>query len=166
MQPVMFTTPIYSLLDGYLAPAAGVLEGQQASDGLGNQAGAESYPESQQVGAGDPTNSGELEPQLDSSAETLPRVPKTPDTSFESKPRGAGSGVGATRTSAWSKSGEREQPDLRSAGQEGDSIPSGVPLHKDAVKPTSPRSELHPEGWDKRQPVAMEPSSGEKGIVS
>ena len=28
MQPVTLTTPIYSLLDGYLAPAAGVLEGQ------------------------------------------------------------------------------------------------------------------------------------------
>ena len=34
MQPVTFTTPIYSLLEGYLPPAAGILEGQQASDGL------------------------------------------------------------------------------------------------------------------------------------
>ena len=82
MQPVTFTTPIYSLLDGYLAPATGILEGQQASDGLGNQAGAELYLESQQVGTGDPTNSGELEPLLDSSAETLPLVPKTPAASI------------------------------------------------------------------------------------
>ena len=97
MQPVTLTTPIYSLLDGYLAPAAGVLEGQQASDGLGNQAGTELYPESQQVGTGDPTNTGELDNLLDSSAETLPLVPKTPDTSFESKQQGAGSVVGQLR---------------------------------------------------------------------
>ena len=70
-------TVTYSLLDGYLPSAAGVPEDQQASNGLRNQAAAEAYPESQQVGTGDPTNSEGLEPQLDSSSETLLRVPKT-----------------------------------------------------------------------------------------
>ena len=68
LQPV---TDTYSLLEVCLPSAAGVPEDQQASNGLRNQAAAEAYPESQQVGAGDSTNSGGLEPQLDSSAEIL-----------------------------------------------------------------------------------------------
>ena len=79
VQPVTVT---YSLLEGYLPSAAGVPEDQQASNGLRNQAATEAYPESQQVGTGDPINSEGLEPQLDSSAETLLRVPKITDTSF------------------------------------------------------------------------------------
>ena len=45
-----------------------------------------------------------------------------------------------------------------------DNSPAGVSLHRDAVKPTPPRSETHPEGRDKRQPAALEPGSSKRGV--
>ena len=93
-------------MEGYLPAAVGVLEDQQAFNGSRNQAATEVYPEDQQVGTGDPINLEGLEPQLDSLAETLLRVPKTPDTSFESKSRSVTSGAEAARANVWSESGE------------------------------------------------------------
>ena len=74
--------------------------------------------------------------------------------------------VGATQANTRPKPGKREQPNQRGFGQEGDRIPSEVQQQKDAVKTTQPLSELHPEGWDKRQPASVEPSSGKGGTVS
>ena len=74
----------YSIVDGYLFPALGVPGDQQVSNDLRNQAAAEVYSGDQQVGTGGPINWEGIEPQLDPSAETLLRVPKTPDTSIDS----------------------------------------------------------------------------------
>ena len=160
VQPVTLTTPIYFLPDGSLAPAAGALEGQQAFDGLGDQPGAELYPESQQSRTRDHTKTGEVDSLLNSSTETLPTVPKTPDTSFESKQQGTWPEVGATQADARLEPGEREQPGQRGLEEEGDHIPSEVWQQKDTEKATQPLSEPHPEGWDTRQPASAEPSSG------
>jgi len=43
----------------------------------------------------------EADSLLNSSAETLPNIPKTPDTSFENKPQGTKSGAGVTPAEAW-----------------------------------------------------------------
>ena len=73
--------------------------------------------------------------------------------------------VGETQANTWPKPNEREQPNQRGFGQEGDRIPSEVQQQKDAVKTTQPLSGLHPEGWDKRQPASVEPSSSKGETV-
>ena len=64
LEQLVHTVPVtYSFVEEYLPAAVGVPGDQQVSNGLRNQAAAEVYLGDQQVG---------LEPQLDSSAETLP----------------------------------------------------------------------------------------------
>ena len=64
--------------EGSLAPAAGALEGQQAFGSLENQPGVEQYRESQESGTEAHTKPEEVDGLLNSSAETLPNIPKTP----------------------------------------------------------------------------------------
>ena len=85
VQPVTFSAPIYYYPEASQASAVGVLEGQQALDDLGYQPGAAVYPESQESGTRIHTDTGDLDSILNASAETLLNIPKTPDTSFESK---------------------------------------------------------------------------------
>ena len=109
VQPVMLA--FYP--DGSLALAVGALEGQQAFDGLGNQPGAEPYLESQESGTRVHTKTGEVDSLLNLSAETLPNIPKTPDTSFESKPQGTQPRAGAIPADIQLELGERKQPNQR-----------------------------------------------------
>ena len=120
VQPVTFTAPIYLYPDSSQALAAGALEGQQAFEGLGNQPGTALYPESQESGTRVLTNTEEVDSLLNLSAETLPNIPKTPDTSFESKQRGTQPVVGVTQADTRLELGERKQPNQRGLEQEGD----------------------------------------------
>ena len=64
LKQLVHTVPVTCFfVEEYLPAAAGVPWDQQVSNSLRNQAAVEVYPGDQQVG---------LEPQLDSSAETLP----------------------------------------------------------------------------------------------
>ena len=56
---------------------------------------------------------------LNSSAETLPNIPKTPDTSFENKPQGTKSGAGVTPAEARLELGGKRIPTQRDWEQEG-----------------------------------------------
>ena len=85
VQPVTFSAPIYYYSEALQASAVGVLEGQPALDDLGNQPGTALYPESQESGTRIHTDTGDLDSILNASAETLLNIPKTLDTSFESK---------------------------------------------------------------------------------
>ena len=120
VQPVTITAPVYLYPDGPQALATGTLEGQQAFDSPGNPPGAALNPENQVSETKVHTNTGEVDGLLNSSAETLPSIPKTPDTSFESKQRGTQPVVGVTQADAWPELGERKQPNQRGLGQEGD----------------------------------------------
>ena len=84
------------MVNNYLIPNLGDLGDPQVSNNPTNLAMAEVYAGDQQVGTGGPSNWEGTEPQLDTSAETLPHAPRTPDTSFE-----VSSGAGAARTNGW-----------------------------------------------------------------
>ena len=102
---------------------------------------------------------------MNSSAETLPNIPKTPDTSFESKQLGTQPVVGATQADARLELGERKQPNQRGLEQEGNNIPSEVRQQRDSEKATQPPSEPHQEGREERQPASAEPGSDKREAV-
>ena len=100
VQPITLTAPIYSYLDESQALTTGALDGLQAFEGLRIQPGPVLYLKSQENGTGFHMNTGEVCSLLNSSTETLPNIPKTPDTSFKSKQWDTQLVVGAAQVGA------------------------------------------------------------------
>ena len=75
----------------------GALDGQEAFEGLEIQPGLVLYFESQGIRTGFNTNPEEVCSLLNSSTETLPNIPKTPNTLFKSKQRDSQPVVGAAQ---------------------------------------------------------------------
>ena len=110
VHPVTLTAPIYPYTDESQALTSGALDSQQAFEGLGIQPGPALYFESQGNGTGFDTNTEEVCSLLNSSTETLPNIPKTPDTSFKSKQQNTQPVVGAAQVGVRLELGEKKQP--------------------------------------------------------
>ena len=102
---------------------------------------------------------------MNSSAETLPNIPKTPDTSFENKPQGTKPGAGVIPAEARLELGGKKLPNQRGWEQEGGHKPSEFRQHKDLEKATQPPSEPHHEGREERQLASAEQGSDKRETV-